>query len=161
MTEPTQAMEKVETQSQEIVVSDGFDQQFLAELNADIESTLKQLSVDKLTAAGLLKGQKLTLNDAFTYEMTIDGESQLKVVFVVSDAKGQIYFVAQNPNSNRDRFVTLYDKVRTANAAQGANKALSLTNVSFVELEKGGKAGNKPIVLSFSPETKQVWYDSK
>ena len=129
----------------------------LAELQADIESTIKELSVDKLTAAGTLLNKIVTLNDAFSFDMTIDGETETKVLYVVSDNENT-YFVAQNPNANRLKFVTLFDKVRTASAASGNNKQLALTNVRFETLEHSkGKAGNKPIALMFTKDTKQVW----
>lgn len=145
----------------------GFENEILAGLQSQIEETLKQISVTEFTGARVLLNQNVTLLDAFPFVMTeesrqVKGETVEvnKVMFTVANADGEILNVMQNDNPGRRRFITLYAKIKAANAASGQNKQLSLTNVSFVEMGKE-KFGNKPIILSFTPDTQQVWGDAK
>lgn len=133
-----------------------FDASLLSELNADIDAGIKAASVDQFTSPTSLIGVNLNLIDAFPYEMTVNGESEMRVMFVL-DREGEVIYVPQNPNSSRDRFVDIYNKVRQANSVSGENRQLTITNVVFNQLEKGGRSGNKPIMLQFTKDTDKIW----
>jgi hypothetical protein len=134
-----------------------FDASLLSELNADIDAGIKAASVDQFTSPTSLIGENLNLVDAFPYEMTVAGETEMRVMFVLDRGNGELLYVPQNPNSSRDRFVDIYNKVRQANSVSGENRQLTITNVVFNQLEKGGRSGNKPIMLQFTKDTDKIW----
>jgi len=146
---------------------DGFDSELLAELSADIEDTLKQISVTDFKGAKAFLDQPLTLLDAFPFDMPEESSQTKgemitvpKIMYSVVDGAGEVHNVMQNLNSSRQRFITLYAKVKTANKLSKQNKTLTLTNVIFTEVG-APKRGNRAIVLKITPDTKILTGDAK
>lgn len=128
--------------------------EFLAGLSAEIESGLKALSIEKLTASRELLNKPLALVDAYTNVFNFNDPTErfegLRVVFELVDEQGVVYTVAKSPQGSNLRFVDIY------NAARKAQRSMVIPYVSFQE--KGNKrAGNYPVVLCLSPDSKPVF----
>lgn len=121
---------------------------------AEIQSSLKSLVIDKLTAASTLLDRPLNVHDAIL--MTFEGfkkegkDNGERVVFEVSDADGVVYNVAQGAIGSRMTVVKIFDNIRKL------QKNLTLTNCYFKEVGKP-VGGNTPIILFPSNETQYLW----
>lgn len=164
------AKEKEQTQTQETAIASRDEQreieksgapevnlsaEYLTTLAAEIQVDLKALTVDKFTPPRELLDKKLNLHDVFIMQVAGFAEPEkndegFRVISEVTDEDGISYSVAQNAIGSRMTMVNLYNNVRKA------QQKLVLTNVYFKELGTG-KFGNKPIILTLSKETQQVW----
>lgn len=152
------------------------DARFLAELEADINADLQALQVGEFTNPTDILGVNLNLVDCIPFEITdkATGDQKNLVMYVfqapedfgitLKDGvtekhylKDELIFVPQSSNSIRDRFIGIYDKVRQQKAIKNEDRMFALTNVHFEEMQRGGRNGNKPIALQFSPQTEKVW----
>jgi hypothetical protein len=130
--------------------------EFLADLNAEIESGLKALSIDNLTASRDLIGKDLTVTDAFlmTFQFNdpqerFDGQ---RVCFEVADEAGIIHYVAKSPQGSNLTYANIFT------AARKAGRRMELPRCEFVQLEKGGRAGNRPVILKTTRDTRPRFY---
>lgn len=142
---------------------DDFDAGVLADLDAEIDKTLKQISVTEFKGARAFIGQDLTLLDAFPFQMQEDDKQRVgqkitveKVMLVVADVDGVVHNVMQNANPSRERYIQLYQRIKARNVATGQNVTFSLTHVTFQEVGRA-IAGNKPIILAFTHQTQRLW----
>jgi hypothetical protein len=128
--------------------------EFLAELSAEIQADLEMLSIDQLTSATLLLGRPLALLDAFvmqfSFKDTREGDDGQRVVLKVADVNGIVYHVVQSPIGSRLTVVNIFNNCRRA------QRRLTLTNMIFKEVGVG-KFNNKPIILSMTSDTRQLW----
>lgn len=143
----------------------GVDAGLMAELEGEINTLLKSVSVGEFTSPTSILGRNLTLTDAFPYEITVTENGQRipkpLIIQVVTDDEGKVMFVAQARNSVRDRFIEIYSKIEQRNALSGRKDRVAFTNVSFQELRNLKPiAGNYPIGLQFTPATKMIPYTS-
>ena len=150
---------------QNVAGFDGFDNDLLAELSGEISDTLKALSVTDFKGAKGFLGKNVALLDAFPFTMTEKDKQNVgqtldveKIMYVIADEHGEVHNVMQNLNAGRQRFITLYAKIKAANAVARSNRKLTLTNMTFTEVGQP-QFGNKPIILGFTKDTQQVWSD--
>lgn len=154
--------QEIETR-QDSGFSQGLDfAQALAELDTEIQQSLKAISVDKLTSRTSLLGKLLTLNDCFVMDFNFGRGLESNIVYVVTDESGELYFTNQTVSEHCVKYVKPFDKLRELNSLakvvnpEHKDKQLALTNVRFTELTRGGVGNNKPIILEFTKNTKQV-----
>lgn len=127
--------------------------ELLAELTAEIQSDLKSLRIDKLTAPTVLLDQLISVRDAFLMTFSSfasDKDDGQRIVFEVTDEIGLTYFVPQSPSGSRLTFVNVFNNIRKM------QRRLTLTNCKFQHVGQG-KYGNRPIILQPTESTKYLF----
>lgn len=97
------------------------------------------------------------LLDCFMTTLTIDGEEKDVICYIgqkVANAEN-VFRVTQTDSNIRNRFARYFEAAKATMQIRGGAQPM-ITNCKFIKLEKGGKAGNKPIVLTFTADTKMI-----
>lgn len=127
-----------------------------AQLDAELETQLRQLSVTEFVSpTSLLDSDKplamskpFNLIDCFEFEIQEKDELKTIVIYLCDfGEKDGLKTVAQSLSSQRERWLNTFKTARVAKIQ------LTLTNVRFRRLDKGGKAGNKPIIIEITKQS--------
>jgi hypothetical protein len=130
-----------------------------AQLDAELEKNLRQLSVTEFISPSAVldsanpgaSSAVFDLLDCFEFEIVDDGEVK-EIAMYVCDFGGEVgvKMIAQSMSTQRERWLNTFKSARVAKIQ------LTLTQVRFRRLEKGGKAGNKPIVIELTRESTPI-----
>jgi hypothetical protein len=142
------------TQPQNLTVNTNSDFNLeLAQLDAELEKQLRQLSVTEFVSPTSLldSSEPLAMSPVFNlvdcFDFEIQEKDELKtIVIYLCDFGGEtgLKTVAQSLSVQRDKWLKTFATARTAKIQ------LTLTDIRFRRLAKGGKAGNLPIVIELT-----------
>lgn len=140
--------------AQIVMKEEGFDL-VKAQLDAELEKNLRQLSVTEFisptslldSAEPLASSAPFSLLDCFDFEFQDKDEIKALVIYLCDFGDEGIKTVAQTMSNQRERWINAF------NSARVAKIQITLTNVRFRRLAKGGRAGNFPIIIELTKES--------
>lgn len=127
-----------------------------AQLDAELEKNLRQLSVTEFVSpTSILDSDKplavskpFDLLDCFEFELQDKDELKTVVIYLCDfGEKDGVKTIAQSLSTQRERWINTFSSARVAKTQ------LTLTQIRFRRLNKGGKANNFPIVIELTKDS--------